>query len=366
MKLLLISNYPTSYRVDFYNQLYKMCENGSNIKFIFIEDKSQHYKLISNYNAVFMKSAHNWKDNKFKNILLLSLFIFKFKPDVIIVGGLNFYTLILVFIKYMLKYKVYIWWGVTVPLDFRGSFKNLCKRIFISLMRKGIDGGLFYSSLAKDNLCQLFPELKKTFILGNNTRDSKKLNQLSKQFSINRSKNIRIITIGFQEKRKNTIVLLEASKILKNRGVKDFVIDVVGDGTLLSSLKEFSKKEELPVCFHGQVSPEDSIRLLSQADILVHPSLRDYWPQVYTEALCCGKAMLISKSSGVSDNFIEAFGSIVLFDANNPVELADKLGKLLINKELRTLLSEKAFEAASNCDAISQTPKLLNFLKYKN
>lgn len=59
MKLLLISNYPTSYRVDFYNQLYKMCENGSNIKFIFIEDKSQHYKLISNYNAVFMKSAHN-------------------------------------------------------------------------------------------------------------------------------------------------------------------------------------------------------------------------------------------------------------------------------------------------------------------
>lgn len=363
MKLLLITNYPSKYRVDLFHLLYQKCGGASGIRFVFIPDHDTHKKSISDYEADFAKASYFREHRRWRNLFWLMRLLVSFRPDRVIVGGLNEYSALVLIGRFFLGYKAFAWWGGT-PLSEAKRRKRFWMR---KQMARWFSGGIYYSSKAEEFFLTLAPQQHHRFVLGNNTRDVEKIREQiegAPRLYAPSDSAIHIITIGFQEKRKNTIALLKAAKILlHDRNVSGFQIDVVGDGDMLPECRQYSNTWNLPVTFHGARSNEDALILLSQSDILVHPSLYDQWPQVYSEAMCCGIPALLSNSSGVYNCYTERHGSQVLFDGDNVEELANKLMMLCDNPDLRKLLAAAQKQCAQESDARIQTDRLLDFLK---
>ena len=95
---------------------------------------------------------------------------------------------------------------------------------------------------------------------------------------------INLIYIGMLSRRKNALMLLQISRDLKRLGLS-FHLNIVGDGSLYSIIKESVAKENLPITLHGFVSDRAYLSsLLRQADIMVFPSGNEGFPRVFIEA----------------------------------------------------------------------------------
>lgn len=366
MKLLLISNYPIKYRVDFYNRLYDLCDNGKNIRFLFFENQGQEQRKICDYQAKFLQAGRIGK-GWFWNFLLVFYSMIFFHPQNAIVNGFSPYASFALIMGRITGCKVYVWWAGTFQSEINIHGFRLKLRKFLARLAYG---GIFYSPDTEAHFLSLNPRCHRRFVLGNNTRDAHAVFNRAQSFASQHQCNdarLHLITTAFQTPRKNTIELLKAAKIIidNNEKLPPFVIDIVGDGSELQKLKKYTMQYNLPVVFHGHKDNDEVFKILINADIFIQPSLLDQWPQSYTEAMCCGKPALLSYTSGVSNAYTQQYGEHVLFDANNPNDLAQKIISLLRDEQLRMKLAKASKETAFNCDGITQSVKLLHFLNNK-
>lgn len=362
LKLLVVTNYPIKYRVDFFNRLYQLFDNGKRIQFVFIPDSNRHKQGVSDYTAEFSSASHFWQQNPVRNFFRIFGLINRFRPERVIVGGLNLYAFFIVIGKIFFRYKIVVWWGGTSELAPKSFIRKAVRQFLLGHM----DAGMFYSLPAKDYVVSLASNILNCFILGNNTRDSRKVfvaAEAMRARSKREDAKLHVVTIGFQEKRKNTISLLKAAKILTEAGIDNFIVDVVGAGEELDLLVAFAKEHRLPVVFHGHVPNERALEILASSDCFIHPSLRDQWPQTYTESMCCGVPALLSYTSGVFNDYTDKFGGEVLFDGRDPNDIAAKMRRLLVEEQYRLKLAAAARECAFSCDGITQSEKLVDFLE---
>jgi glycosyltransferase involved in cell wall biosynthesis len=78
-------------------------------------------------------------------------------------------------------------------------------------------------------------------------------------------------------------------------------LDIAGWGTLESALRErFGGHKQ--IAFHGSVFGEDKVRLLSESDLLIVPSV---WAEVFgvviIEAYTCGKPVIAARTGGIPE-----------------------------------------------------------------
>lgn len=361
-KILVLTNYPVSYRLPLYNKLYDIY-GKHNIRFLFLEGNDNNKKTISFYSG---NDFHNVSEIISQNSKLgisyrIIKLLLKYRPNIIIVGGFPYYVIPLCFISFFIKADLYNWWGGTVL-----SEKNISsiKKIYRLIFSKFFTGGIFYSKLAEDYFKTINPKIKRSFILGNNTQDADFIYSkysVIKQKCQNNGKVI-FISVGFQSDNKNTIVLLQACILLKDF-FNDFEIQIIGGGEELQILIEFARNNQLPVKFWGFKQPNETLEIMSQSDVFIHPSKKDRWPQTYTEAICLGLPVLISNKSGVCDDYVNEFPELVLFDPLRVDEIARKMLLLIENKEIRKKLADKAKQVALSKDGISGAYILSDFLE---
>ena len=111
---------------------------------------------------------------------------------------------------------------------------------------------------------------------------------------------INLIYIGMLSRRKNALMLLQISRDLKRLGLS-FHLNIVGDGSLYSIIKESVAKENLPITLHGFVSDRAYLSsLLRQADIMVFPSGNEGFPRVFIEAYISRTAVVCFSLEGLS------------------------------------------------------------------
>jgi glycosyltransferase involved in cell wall biosynthesis len=153
------------------------------------------------------------------------------------------------------------------------------------------------------------------------------------------------LVVGQVIERKGIHRLFEAATLLVNRGMQDFIIQIVGTGELAGTLRRQVAHSPLDtiVRWMGSVSYEKLGTCYEACDAVIYPSLEDTWGMVVLEAMCLGKPVLCSKYAG-SKEMIQDGENGFVFDPHNPEELAARMELLLRAPGLAQRLGEKAKE----------------------
>jgi glycosyltransferase involved in cell wall biosynthesis len=142
--------------------------------------------------------------------------------------------------------------------------------------------------------------------------------------------------------------LLNAAAILKQSGL-EFVLLIAGRGNLRDSLMAQTDALKLNdhVRFLGWVN-EASHRMLPACDIFVQSSLWEAMSVVVLEAMAAGKPVVITKV-GENSHMVEEGGCGLLVPPGDAEALANSIGRLLSDLELRQQLGTAARQRYIDC-----------------
>ncbi len=152
-------------------------------------------------------------------------------------------------------------------------------------------------------------------------------------------KSIDILNLGRLVKRKATIDLLTALKILRNKHPESYQsinsVKIAGSGYLSEKLQTYVKKNHLDdkISFLGFVSEEDKINLFANSQISVFPSRGgESFGIVLIEALSSGTTLVLAADN---PGYRSVLGILKtqLFPVKNPDKLAEKLNYYINSPE---------------------------------
>lgn len=362
--VLLITNIPAPYRVD----LYKDLQRDAGLKFYFFffnQRKKSLYNLLIDKDFLLNRNVFSAEKIFFLNCVQLIKCIITVRPKIIINAGFGAYHFFLLPILIIQKTILINWWGGTELSESRISW---IKKKYRSFVAQFYSGSIFYSNSSKEyfqnHINQSLSE-NKFLLLGNFTLNTETFRKKVEIVRVQKKveNRISIVTIGFQHLRKNTIFLLEAFNILKQK-FDNIELEIIGNGPELEKIFNYVKKNKLEKVVHlNQFIPHNEIyRYYSACDILVHPSLMDQWPQVFNEAACVGLPMLLSQNAGVENHYTETFREEVLFDPNDINDLTNKLERMITDTIFRNKLHDLLITYSDANKSSIQSFRILRFI----
>ena len=133
------------------------------------------------------------------------------------------------------------------------------------------------------------------------------------------------------------------------------------EGPMLENLKRVSLANELPVEFKGFVSIEELIKLYETCSVYVAAGRREPWGMRLNDALQCGAPLLVSSGMG-GVQLVEEYGCGESFDADDYLDLACKLRRLIENEERYRLISRNAEIASYQISPELKAKTLVNMI----
>lgn len=152
----------------------------------------------------------------------------------------------------------------------------------------------------------------------------------------------KILFLGRLDPRKGLDKLLKAYPLIKKR-IEDALLIVVGAGPLMEQYKEMvPRRLRESVYFEGRVTGEMVPRYYATCDIYVSPATGgEVFGIVLTEAMATAKPVAASNIAGYNEVIEDGMNGL-LFDQNNPYDIADKVIRILEDSRLRNRLSTNA------------------------
>jgi glycosyltransferase involved in cell wall biosynthesis len=156
---------------------------------------------------------------------------------------------------------------------------------------------------------------------------------------------IHLIFVGRLVDYKGPMILLKALNLLSPELKKNVTLQVVGDGALKITMQKFCQRHHLEnlVSFTGQLTRDKVLKSLSESDLLVFPSVREFGGGVVLESFSQGCPVLIANRGGPAELAGIGTGYRCPVHAPNKMTmvLADLLGKIISSpKELDSMRSE--------------------------
>jgi mannosyltransferase len=184
----------------------------------------------------------------------------------------------------------------------------------------------------------------------------------TKRLSNISQKNI-ILCAGRVRKAKGQIVLVEATKVLKEH--KNWCLVIVGKvdkPAFLLELKAITKKHaiENQVYFIDETS--DIVSYYQASKIVVVPSFSEGFSLVTAEAMSCGCSVIATKNVGVHSSLIHHSKNGYIFEAGNVAEL-ENLIKKSISNEIPLLGKQARKEILQNWSAQKEADGLMKIYK---
>ncbi|MVZ63647.1 glycosyltransferase [Sphingobacterium humi] len=175
---------------------------------------------------------------------------------------------------------------------------------------------------------------------------------------------LRIVFLGRIDEAKRVGDIVEASKILKDRGV-DYTVDIIGEGPSLKFIKSMVDNFDLNshFNFHGYISDRDKIDdILTESHVMVLPSITEGTAKVLPEAMSRGVVPIAVRGVG-SNNFIIADkNNGMLFNKMDVQDLAEKLVLIRLSNEDFLNLRNQCYEYAKERTASREIQKMWNFI----
>lgn len=132
--------------------------------------------------------------------------------------------------------------------------------------------------------------------------------------------------------------MLEAVRIVNERGLKNFKVNVVGDWLEKDTkgrCEALVNDKNLPVIFHPPASGEKKMTFFSNADIFVFtPRDPEGHPWVIVEAMAAGLPVIATDKGAIIESVQQGKNGFIVKD-HSPEEIADALEKLLKDESLR-------------------------------
>src|SRR6476469_201707 len=284
-------------------------------------------------------------------------YLLKFRPHVVFPQAFSLWTVIVAFLKPLMRWKIAIIYDGSSPnRDFRdSSLMTFVRRILVRFA----DAFVANSNAGKKYLMEVLnvPEDKiftRTYLVPDAGALLKRLDQTQ-------SPNLQLkrpifLDVGRITARKGIKTLLEACALLKNQGYVDYSLLIIGKGDRREELEAFIKEcdFEEQVTWAGWVEYGNLGAYFQQADIFVFPTFEDVWGMVVPEAMVLGKPVLWSKGAA-SCELVMSGENGYIFDPSSAQELAERMQIFIDYPDLiesmgersRQMISQKTPETAA-------------------
>ena len=150
-----------------------------------------------------------------------------------------------------------------------------------------------------------------------------------------------VLTSAKLTRGKGQEVAIEALDRVHRDGT-DVTYVLCGDGSREGELRELAAGRSLRAIFTGLLDSAEMVAALSAADVVVHPSLREIFPNAVGEAMACGRAVVAADAGGTSELVGRSGTAGMLVPAGDVDSLANAVRVLLGDRELRARIGAAA------------------------
>lgn len=178
------------------------------------------------------------------------------------------------------------------------------------------------------------------------------------------TKKVILVYIGTLGHSYNIIDVIKAINLLNNKGYNNLEFKILGDGPLLTNLKDSAKKLNVNAIFLGRLPYEEMIKELSCCDIAINPIMKGAAQSIINKVgdyAAAGLPVISTQECLEYRNLVNE-KQIGLNCDNDPKDIAEKIELLINNKELRKKmglnnrkLAEEKFDRNKTYKEISDT-----------
>lgn len=329
MKVLFLTNVPSPYRVDFFNELGKLCELTVLFEKTTSDERDKSWKNYSfeNFEGIFLKGKSIKTDSAVS--FEVKKYLKKGKYDKIICTNFSTPTGMIA-IDYMKRHRINYY------LESDGGFAKNGKGIKEKIKKYFIKGATGYFATAEEHdryyiqygatpeklLRYPFSSLKENDIEKYPVSSEEKI-KLRKKLNIKEERVV--LAVGQFIKRKGFDILIEAVKQLD----KSIGIYIVG-GVPTAEYIELKEKYNLTnVNFVGFKSKSELKEYYMAADVFVHPTREDIWGLVINEAMANSLAVITTEKCIAGLQLVENGENGYIVPVENDKALAEKINKVL-------------------------------------
>ena len=368
-RLLIITNQPSPYRVDFFAFL-----QGS------VTDYEIHILFQSGNEATFRK----WKggEEKLQNVHILKSGIIRTKgytvnehmipfnivremrhisPDIIVASE---YNIAAIFARTFaqIHHIPYVSWSDGTRHSERHI--GLLQKISRKYIVRGADSFIASSSGTRENQIFLGARPERIFI---------------SELCVDQTRFREFGTDSIDEKNRDETKLLFVGDLIPRKGldlllgalyrIKDipFTLNIVGNGTeaekadMIGLIHDLGLDEK--VRFSGFLSGDALLEAYREASVFVFPTREDCFGLVLLEAMAAGLPVISSRYAGASADLVKFNRNGFIIDPTDPVRFSKVLKKVLKNKEMRSRMGKESRKMALEFDFEHTAPGFMEAVR---
>jgi glycosyltransferase involved in cell wall biosynthesis len=142
---------------------------------------------------------------------------------------------------------------------------------------------------------------------------------------------------------KNVEMLIETAACLKERGIHNFELQLVGEGERRATIERLISEKGLTkyVRLLGWIDRAGLIERYRQADLFVTATTWEGMPNTVLEGMACGLPVVATRASGLEELVRDGVNGY-LVNINDPAMLAERLAELINNPYERKRMSKES------------------------
>ncbi|MDJ1182893.1 glycosyltransferase family 4 protein [Roseofilum casamattae] len=272
--------------------------------------------------------------------------LLKLKPKVVLVSNFSMWTVLAILLKPIARWKLILVYESSSPnVDFRDNpFRSKVRKWMTYFMDDFISnsrGGKGYLA----DVLGVNPDRisARPYMVPDATA-------LLEEQSETEATDLKLphpifLCVGVLVPRKGITQLLQACKILKEKGYTNYSLVFVGDGEQRDELQAFAQEHDFAeqITWTGWLNYGQLGGYFRGADVFVFPTLEDTWGVVLLEAMSFGKAILCSKWAGAAEMVVEGENGYII-DPYETEAFAEKMIRLIDRPETIESMGKKSQE----------------------
>jgi len=344
MKVLFLTNIPSPYRVDFFNELGKLCELV--VAFERKDTYNRNYLWLSNefdnFDSVFLKGYKTGADTAFCPSITKIIKDGNF--DRIIIGGYSTPTGIWA-IQYLTMKKIPFILNIDGGIiKTENILKHYVKKHFISSAsmwlstgRKSTEYLIHYGAKSENTYVYPFTSIKRSDLVDNIVSTAEK-KILREKLSII-EENVILAAGQFIQRKGFDVLIKSASSLQKNTGVF-----IVGGEPTIEYLKIIQTLAIQNVHFIGFRSKLELREYFCASDVFVLPTREDIWGLVINEAMAYGLPIITTDKCIAGTELVKEGSNGFIVQTEKVDDLALKINRILKDRNLQNLMAKKSLE----------------------
>ncbi|MFE4525523.1 glycosyltransferase family 4 protein [Cytobacillus firmus] len=344
MRVLFLVNIPSPYRIDFFNELGKLCE----LTVLFERkvsderDKSWYNNNFKNFKSIFLKGIRINKNTAL--CTGISKYLKRDLYDIFVVGGYSTPTGMLAIemlrsrkIPFVLNSD-----GGLIKSD--NKYKYILKKHFVSSASYWLSTGrntteylVNYGARRENILNYPFTSISDKDIVSSPVRKNIK-SEIKSKLSIKEGKVI--LSIGQFIERKGFDVLIRASKNLP----EDCGVYFIGGEPTQDYLNLKKELNLTNIHFIGFKSKQELKEYYMASDLFVLPTREDIWGLVINEALAHGLPVITTNNCVAGLELVEDYLNGFIVPVNDSYSLSMRMNEVLENEVLIEEMSKNSLD----------------------